>query len=395
MRTAFSLGTAVNNHLFDLVKVQTRNALGDPVFDLLNNPVFNPERFEPSVTMAAKQAGSGISNLLLGGIVDQVHAGDGGLGAVGGSLSKITITHDANGFALHAGDGGGTSAALKGGAGGKVSAITVFGTPDGTPNSHFLITDKNGVPILDGAGQQTFREGMQITSGDGGGDATAVVGGDGVNISGLKVGFNASNLPSFDVTADSVHILAGQGGDGKAAGAGGAVTGTNIRISTANGLGDEVDVTGGDGGGGSGTGHDGAGGKVTGANISNTSTGLHGLTVVRGGDAGDNLAAGLVTKGAAGGAVKNLTLLGFDSSVIGGSGSNGSVGGAGGAISGVLVNSSDTVTLTTSRLHRARAGRVEKGRGSRRQYHHRYGVSLGFGVVFDQCGWSGRVRWQQ
>ncbi len=354
-------GTAVNGHTFDLVKVQTR-VNGQPIFDPNGNPIFNSPRFTPNFTEPSGQTGSSISFVSVGAIgrdaqnpLDpayqtalgngpfEIAAGAGGFGAKGGSLSYIAVTGDSDGFALHAGAGGPVSGfAASGGAGGDISYVAVYGTSDGTPNS----ASANGLV-----------QGIQIVAGPGGGDiANAAVGGAGGNITNVLVGFDSTGAQSSNVLSDSVHLLAGAGGDGAFAGAGGYVYGVKVVVSTPDGLGDEIEVGGGKGGASAYTsGSDGAGGGIAYVDARNifapaVAIGsvppiIHSSINFHAGDAGDDALnnPGGAT-GAAGGGEAYLAILGFDNTITAGSGSEGSRGGAGGGVAYINNMNSDAVT---------------------------------------------------
>jgi hypothetical protein len=73
------------------------------------------------------QKGTSISNVSLGDVT-RIQAGAGGAGAVGGSISSVTLIEATSGFIIQAGNGGdGTAAKSKGGAGGKLLSIVVNG----------------------------------------------------------------------------------------------------------------------------------------------------------------------------------------------------------------------------------------------------------------------------
>jgi hypothetical protein len=74
-------------------------------------------------------------------VVNDIQAGNGGFGAVGGNLQMIEVTNDSDGLRLRAGNGGAGHAVanqMKGAAGGAVSQIYISGAFDSTPNSPLL-----------------------------------------------------------------------------------------------------------------------------------------------------------------------------------------------------------------------------------------------------------------
>jgi hypothetical protein len=272
-------------------------------------------------------AGPGIQNVLVKSIGGRMEAGSGGTGAKGGSITGVEVTADSDGFTIAAGDGGaGDSARPNGGAGGTLSNIVISGFADITPNS--LIN-------------------TQLLAGDGG-DST-IKGGAGGAISKVFVGYDKRGgrlLDSPDVLLDSLVIKAGDGGDGRTAGKGGAITGTKARISVVSDptvVGDEIimDVRAGAGGNTIAGGKAGTGGGLSNDDFRNLSPIATGTIVsVRAGDAGTGPADAL---GAAGGAISKLTILGEGFFVNAGNGSSGRVGGKGGAVNDLRTVLSETV----------------------------------------------------
>lgn len=240
-----------------------------------------------------------------------IQAGGGGSGAVGGSISRITVIDDPDGLSIIAGNGGGGS---RGGAGGSVSQVVVYGA---------------------GEADSLLPAAIRIEAGDGG---AAAAGGAGGNVSGVYIGYEPLGgkalQPSPQPSETPVVISAGDGGEGGKGGVGGAVRDAKILVSTADRPGfHEIEITGGKGG--SGTSNDGAGGSVTLVTAENLFFNLAapGLDLdsirVKAGDAGEGGG-----EGANGGLASKLSLLADKVVVLAGAGSNGSArGGAGGAIS--------------------------------------------------------------
>ncbi len=256
-----------------------------------------------------------------------LQAGSGGAGAAGGSLSNIKITGDSDGFSLLAGRGGDADSASgrpNGGAGGNISKVLVAGVVDGTLNSDIL-----------------------IKAGAGGNGLTTGRGGAGGKVIDARVGYEVSGgiiVPSDSLLHDNVRIEGGAGGSGKFGGAGGLVSTVNVRTSTPDEAGGDVElaVLGGVGGDSvSPGGKTGTGGSVRDVLLSNQTTAADTDLLVQGGDGGTVVPAGGASTGAAGGSVTNVRILGSEIQVIGGAGSSGKIGGAGGSLTNVRVLDAD------------------------------------------------------
>lgn len=265
-----------------------------------------------------------LNNDLIPGVLA---AGSGGAGAAGGSLSNIKITGDNSGFSLLAGRGGDADSASghpNGGAGGNISKVLVAGIVDGTLNSDIV-----------------------IKAGAGGNGLTTGRGGAGGKVTDIRVGYEVSGgivVPSDSLLHDNVRIEGGAGGSGKFGGAGGLVSTVNVRTSTPDESGGDVElaVIGGAGGDSvSPGGKTGAGGSVRDVLLSNQISAADTDLLVLGGDGGTVVPAGGSSTGAAGGSVTNVRILGSEIQVIGGAGSSGQIGGAGGSLTNVRVLDAD------------------------------------------------------
>lgn len=285
-----------------------------------------------STATVSGQAGASISNVSVGEIDGRIEAGAGGVGAVGGSLSKISVFSDTTGVALLAGNGGNSDGIkkLNGGAGGNLTDVFVYSTiPDLTSNTDV----PPGAPAPPGV---VMRAGS-------GGDATdAGTGGAGGRVTTVGVGFDNTSrgpLPTSDLLADNVDISSGTGGDGKRGGVGGAISGVSVRVQTAD-FGttevQEIKVIAGTGGTtlAAAGGVAGAGGSISKISLFNGVTTANADIRVEAGDAG---LASNGSLGAIGGSISGAKLLGFDLSLVAGDGSSGKTGGAGGSILNVEV----------------------------------------------------------
>lgn len=309
-------GSAANGYTFDF------------------NGALNPGGGETlEVTMAAKEKGVAITKSSFGSVTN-IHAGDGGAGAVGGSVSLITIRGDQDGFTIQAGNGGnGSSAVPNGGAGGAVSSIVINGlsgnAADLTPNDEIIIRAGMG--------------GDAITSGNGG------KGGNGGSVQNLFVSYEVAagqKSPVRSVTAlsDEVIVEAGAGGAGRIGGAGGSLRTVDV-FASPGGLEHNIQLIAGAGGA---TNVDlpsakgGNGGSINGAFVLNPNIsaeeGLeaaNSVIILRGG------AGGLTTsgKGGVGGSLSGLQLTGFAIDLGAGAGANGAKSaGNGGSLKKVLIS---------------------------------------------------------
>ena len=314
-----------------------------------------------AITAAPGEAGSAITGVRVGSLGDLIvpgsgliEAGTGGAGGKGGALSQIQVLQDTDGFTLRAGSGGaGIVGKLNGGAGGEVNTVFVSGFTDTTPG-----------------------DSIHIFSGDGGAGAPAALGkapgngGAAGKLTNVFVGYDAVNkLPvgSGPLLHEYVEIVSGKGGDGKTGGLGGAFTNVKVRVETSDAAGvfDEIVVRSGDGGKGIDLfgGAAGAGGLISKLDIRNQ----HLLSfdpdiLVKAGDGGVNDAPS-VAKGGIGGSLTDVTLLGFNSMVLAGNGSDGKVGGLGGSLSIVKFVQDDTILTHTLVLEAGTGGDGGNGNG--------------------------------
>lgn len=342
---------------------------------------------------AAGKVGGNLSNISISTAAG-LYGGNGGAGASGGSVSNITVTSDATGLALHGGDGGAGASltAAKGGAGGQVSQVTMYGVTDSTDNSLIQISGGAGGSAFSGStgtggnggavnkvsiGYQPsstaavdvatlLHDNITVQGGAGGAGATA---GNGGNVSNATL---LSATPYSDPLTPGLHdiqVLGGAGGDmsgfvGKKAGMGGSVTSFNIQdifdttpVNPSAGA-STVFVAGGDASASStvssGTGA--AGGSITNP-VTQSTPWLVGQNFIFQGGHGSDTQSG----GGAGGSVSNLqfgifsdTTLLQNLTVTGGAGGGDSTlignAGAGGSISGISAPNSALGTLSTDTL---------------------------------------------
>ena len=189
-------GTATNGHTFNF----TGNA--GTVSGTIAEGAFPDARVGASITdMSVTSLTSGAT----------IHAGDGGLGAIGGAIDTLQVLQDTGAFNLVAGNGGVGNAAIKGGLGGAVNAVTVVGTADTIHNALISIHAGNG------------------------GENDAFKGGSGGTVSGVATSFNqgfdsADNTGSVsaDFLMQNILVHAGDGGAGLKGGRGGDVDGSSI-----------------------------------------------------------------------------------------------------------------------------------------------------------------------
>jgi hypothetical protein len=291
------------------------------------------------------KAGASITNVVVDGIgtdgVGVIAAGGGGTGAAGGSITKVQIVADRDGFTLQAGAGGNGP---KGGAGGSVSSIYVAGIADDSANSQ--------ITILGGAG----------------GTADQNKGGGGGQVSNIFVGFQLVGGRPFSTTIpviDDVAIQSGAGGAGKIAGAGGLISKINIRVATPDAAGDEISIIGGAGG----DNNVGAGGK-TGAGASLIGLDIQSQTpsaasvLLQAGNAGLNTAGEAdPAKGGNGGSITSVQLVSTIQTLLAGNGSDGKSGGAGGSIRSITLPEFSGVTPSTAIFNAGVGGNGDAQRG--------------------------------
>lgn len=304
------------------------------------------QQFVPAVGLA----GGSLNNVQVGQ-AEVIQAGSGGSsldfsrpGAVGGSIGKVTVVNDPDGVAIIAGDGG---AGSRGGAGGSVAQVVVFGAGDVSG------------PLLPNA--------VVIQAGDGGNSTGA--GGKGGNVANISIGYEALPKgklgPSPNPSATPVFLQAGDGGDGSQGGVGGLIRAVNILVKTPDRLDiDEISILGGQGG--AGTLRDGAGGSVTDIRAENIYFNLANPDVdtdsilLRGGDGGSGPG-----EGARGGDVSKVSLLSDRVEVAGGVGSDGiRLGGAGGSLSRIEMLYTESERVRSIYLQGGNGGEASaSGRG--------------------------------
>jgi hypothetical protein len=295
-------------------------------------------------------AGGSLNNIKVGQ-AEVIQAGSGGSsfdfsrpGAAGGSIGKVTVVNDPDGLAIIAGDGG---AGSRGGAGGSVTQVVVFGAGE-----------MSG-PLLPNA--------VMVQAGDGG-NSTGT-GGKGGNLTNISIGYETVQKgklgPSASPSATPVFLQAGDGGAGSVGGGGGQIAAVNVLVKTPDRPGtDEISILGGHGG--AGTVRDGAGGSVTGIraeniyfNLANPASDTDSL-LLRGGNAGNGSG-----EGARGGNVSKVSLLADRIEVAGGAGSDGSkLGGAGGSLSRIELLYSESERVRSVQLQGGNGGEASaSGRG--------------------------------
>jgi hypothetical protein len=280
-----------------------------------------------------------LENVTLDHGARQIITGDGDLDGTGGSITNLNILDQFGGLTIQTGDGGIAAKGI-GGDGGSISkvkiaskyvdggiSITAGSGGDGADIAAAghggSITDLSitGV-VIDGA--------VQVTSG-GGGDG-GLPGGNGGEITNVKIVAKHSILGNVQVTAGD----AGVGFGANAGGIGGAITKITLQAPQVDGI---FSVSGGDGGQGNVGGIGGEVSSVT-ATITNQIDGFN-ITGGRGGN-------GLAGSGGDGGEVTNLTLkTGINygnASAVGGRGGDANmaigIAGDGGSVSKVKISSS-------------------------------------------------------
>ncbi len=280
-----------------------------------------------------------------------IHAGNGGLGAVGGDVDSVRITADTGAFNIVSGDGGFGNSTYKGGAGGNISGVTVMGLA-GTFNNQLI-------DLQAGAG----------------GENDVFRGGTGGSITGVATSFDSfdpttsTGSLSADLLTQNILLHAGDGGTGLRGGRGGDVTGSDLYsaapddgVVTAAGANAEIQVVAGHGGAPSinGLGHGGAGGNVSGVFAEDLDTNADGFTssvLVQGGDGG---------VGRGGGSVSTINLLGSRLIVNGGNGGDGvgtSSGGTGGSLDHITINNLTNLFTHQLTLNGGSGGSSQTGSG--------------------------------
>src|SRR5581483_8766937 len=163
--------------------------------------------------------GQNIANVIVGSITNKIQSGDGGAGAVGGSLSNITLTTDTDGFTLQAGVGGsGNAVKTVGGAGGALTNIFINGPGASAADS----TDNSVVDIFGGKGGDAFA-GSKSNGGAGG------------KLTNVFVGYKQKGTTAVqndNFLRDNIYLKAGDGGSGKSGGAAGGIFTSKVVAAT-------------------------------------------------------------------------------------------------------------------------------------------------------------------
>jgi len=206
---------------------------------------------------------------------------------------------------------------------------------------------------------------VQILAGNGG-STTGSKGGAGGKLTKVNVGFEVGGggvpSPSANLLGDKVEVAGGNGGNGKTGGAGGLVSSVKILTQTLNQalVTYEISVRGGAGGqpidpsGGAG----GLGGSVTGVDLSlqDRNLGNAPLVLIAGGDGGQTVVPNLNAKGAIGGSVSTVGFMGFAADITAGKGAAGSTGGKGGSLTGITFTPQDTILANAINLTAGQGG---------------------------------------
>ena len=280
-----------------------------------------------NVAKAGKH-GANINNVTVNTLAanGRIQSGDGGLTAVGGAITNVLFNADTDAFTVQSGAGGDGTAGVIGGTGGTINTVTVVGAAATSVN----------VPIT-------------ILGGHGGNNA-AGHGGTGGMVQFLAIGADTPIDPATDMATVSADLLGqnvivrgGDGGSGIKGGNGGVVTDSQIvgvipddGVTGANGPNPEIQVMGGNGGvpDSADRGKGGRGGnvaQVVAENRDTASTGLAASILVQGGLGG---------AAARGGNVSFIDLLGSILTVNGGDGGSGiNKGGNGGSLNSVGIES--------------------------------------------------------
>jgi len=284
-----------------------------------------------SVVPAPGVKGGNMNNVTLGAVTS-VLAGGGGAGAVGGSISNLTMVAGTDGFTIQAGPGGdGVAGKIGGGPGGALSHIIVNGLDenfnDPTANSAIVIKSGKGGDGFAGGGGK---------------------GGMGGAASNIYVGFEDTDhgiVASKSALQDAVDVESGVGGSGKLGNMGGKMTNIHI-VSDPTGAGNDLKVLAGAGGANTVAatgGKAGPGGSITTVDVQNppqdpnTVAAAHMSQIIITGGPGGATMAGFGA-GAPGGSVKTAHTIGFIVDVAAGNGSTGVAGGQGGDLSSVVID---------------------------------------------------------
>ena len=292
--------------------------------------------------------GASILGLTINGVVPGglIKAGDGGFGAVGGSVTNLNIQSDTDSFTVLGGTGGSGNATVKAGVGGEVNMVLINGVANSEVNH--LISIQGGTGGYNPLGKAGI-----------GGSVSQVA-------TSFNVGFDFADntgAPSATLLAQSISVHGGNGGDGLRGGAGGAVSGSNLlgAIPADGTPTPEIQVLGGDGGhdiGADGTGKGGAGGAVSGVTAENMDT------------LADANASSLLIQGGNGmtgkdgGGVSGVILLGHVIDVTAGNGGDSyATAGNGGSITNVQVTNLSNLFTSQLTLDSGQGGNAGAGNG--------------------------------
>lgn len=317
-----------------VTEIFTGQAANGVAFDLLRGAGNGGDGIL-TIAPAAGEAGGSITSVEVRSLTSLI-AGSGGAGGKGGFVKDVKIFSDDDTITIRGGDGGASVGGKSGGTGGEVSNIFVSGSADLTPDF---------VQILGGAGG-----GAAANSGG--------KGGDGGKISNVFVGYDSVNgkpVASTGLLANVIEVGGGAGGAAKTGGKGGIVNNVKVLSQTVDFVGNpfstapyEISVHGGDGGAandGSG-GASGIGGKMDLVEVTNQNTDVSVAAniLITAGNAG---ASNVNAKGAEGGALTTVSVLGFNADVYAGDGSSGITGGKGGTLSKVTFLTQDIILPNT------------------------------------------------
>lgn len=315
-------GAGISNVTFNntsgAIDIDGRIATGSGANNFLVTLNGGGKTFLTSFGPSTGERGGDISNVKLKTGARLILAGDGGVGAVGGSIRTLTVTEGTRAMDVGAGNGGFSGAGKAAAAGGSLVAVHV----------------KMATTAVDDA---------RIGAGRGG-DASQGLGGVGGQIVDLRL-----ELPSAEVRR--VIVKSGDGGNSAdgAGGAGGAFLKSFVQFVAAK---DYVDIFAGAGGDGGGKGAGGRGGALSELAVNGEAIeGVLGMRILggAGGEGGLNGGAGGV-----GGALSGLglsTIGKITSSLIGGGnggdgGSAKGAGGSGGAVSRVHVTANEMTQIS-------------------------------------------------
>jgi hypothetical protein len=295
------------------------------------------------------RTGASIANVTLLSLSNSIQAGNGGVGAPGGSVNAITFQGDTDGFHIFSGNGGRGNAAVRGGPGGEISGILVKGVTDTSPNS-----------LID------------IEAGRGGNNPT-LNGGKGGMVDSVAVSFDSfdpvagTQQVSADLLADNIVVAGGAGGSGLHGGPGGSVSNSVLfgsipddgAVNADGSPNAEIQVLGGVGGVGTiaGRGRGGVGGgisQVSAENLNFSAAATASSILIHAGDG---------VGGRNGGNVESVTILGRELTVVAGNGGDGASGGVGGSLNSISILSNTLLSANYLTLDAGVGGAASAGNG--------------------------------